>query len=69
MTVNFGKLLEDLPAEESAVGTFVTGIEKLVADAKGAGGATVAIADIEALVPVGETVVQDTEAVAKDLGA
>jgi hypothetical protein len=64
---NLAALITDVPAELVAVQGFVTGIEKLVADAKSAGLSTVAISDIEALVPDAETVVKDTEKVITDL--
>lgn len=64
---NFGALITDVPAELVAVQGFVTGIEKLVTDAKASGLSTVAISDIEALVPDAETVVKDTEKVITDL--
>jgi hypothetical protein len=64
---NFGALLTDLPAEETAVAAFVKGVEKLITDAKGSGFAAVTITDIEALVPEGEAVVADTEKVIVDL--
>ena len=65
--MNISKLVTDLPAEASAVGAFVTGVDKLVTDAKTAGLTSVAISDIEALVPEGEAVIEDTKAVVTDL--
>jgi hypothetical protein len=67
LMANFGALITDLPAEATAVGAFVNGIEKLVTDAKASGLSTVAISDIEALGPEGEAVVQDTEKIIGDL--
>jgi hypothetical protein len=64
---NFAKLVEDVPAELTAVTGFVTGIEKLISDSKAAGLSTVTISDIESLVPDAETVIKDTEAVIGDL--
>lgn len=64
---NFTKLLTDVPAEATAVKTFVEGVEKLVTDAKAAGLSTVAISDVEALVPEGEAVIQDGENIATDI--
>lgn len=69
MSVDFGKLIQDVPAEMTAVKTFVNGVETLVKDAKSKGFTSITISDIEALVPEGETVVQDGEKVAEDLGA
>lgn len=64
---NFAKLIADVPAEVSAVGKFVAGVEKLITDAKASGLSTLAISDVEALVPDGEVVIQDGEAIASDL--
>lgn len=64
---NFGKLIEDVPAEMAAVKTFVEGVEKLVTDAKASGLSTIAIDDVEALVPEAETVIKDGETVVTDL--
>ena len=64
---NFTKLLTDVPAEATAVKTFVEGVEKLVTDAKAVGLSTVAISDVEALVPEGEAVIQDGENIATDI--
>lgn len=65
--MNIAKLITDLPAEATAVGTFVQGVDKLVTDAKASGLSTIAITDIEALVPEGDAVVDDTKAVVQDL--
>ena len=67
--MNVAKLLTDLPIEADKVETFVKGVEKLVNDAKASGLSAVTIADVEALVPEGEAVEQETAAVATDLGA
>ena len=67
MNVNFGKLLTDIPSELTAVRSFVTGVEKLVADAKAGGLDTVTIADVEALIPEAETVIKDGEEIAGDV--
>ena len=64
--MNIANLITDLPAEASAVGAFVKGVNRLITDAKAKGFTSVTIADIEALVPEGEAVVQDTEKIAKD---
>jgi len=65
--MNLGALVTDVPAELVAVKSFVTGIEKLVTDAKAAGLGTVLVTDIEGLVPDAETVVKDTDKVITDL--
>lgn len=67
MPLNIAGLVSALPAEASAVGAFVTGVDKLVTDAKASGLSTVAITDIEALVPEGDAVIEDTKAVINDL--
>ena len=67
MTVNFGALLTDVPAEAKLVGEFVTGVQKLVTDAKAAGLTSVAIADVEALVPEGEAIVTEGEKIAGEV--
>jgi hypothetical protein len=64
---NFAALLTDVPAEAKAVESFVTGVEKLVTDAKTAGLSAIAIADVEALLPEGEAVITDGEKIATDL--
>ena len=64
---NFAALLTDVPAEAKAVESFVTGVEKLVTDAKASGLSTVAITDVEALLPEGEAVITDGEKVITDL--
>lgn len=83
---NFAALLTDVPAEVGAVETlvknpslvtFVTGLDKLITDAKANGLSTIVIADVEALIPApgavttleaeGEAVIADGEKIATDL--
>ena len=64
---NFEKLIEDVPAELTAVNTFIAGVEKLVTDAKASGLSTITIGDVEALVPDAETVIRAGEAIVADL--
>lgn len=65
--MNVSKLLTDVPAELTAVTTFVKGVESAVNDAKAQGLDSVSISAIEALVPEGETLATDTENIVKDL--
>jgi hypothetical protein len=64
--MNVEGLITDVPAEATAVVAFVNGVEKLVNDAKSGGLTSVAISDLEALIPEGETVVTDGEKIAGD---
>lgn len=64
---NLAALVTDVPAEIKATLAFVAGVQKLVSDAKAQGLTSVAISDVEALVPEGELVFQDGEKVVADI--
>jgi hypothetical protein len=65
MALNLTQLVADATAEVQKVEAVVTGVEKLISDAKAGGSLTVDVADVEALIAPITGVVQEAEQIIK----